>query len=144
MELDTILGVGHTCDQNKQELCPCGTGIRVGTQVRNKPHNLLDVMLEEAWYTEILSDVSFFFFLMFVHFWKTEHKQGWGGERGGHRIRRRLQALSCQHQSPTWGSNSRTVRSWPEPRSRTLNRLNHPGAPDDCFRWELIFIYKEA
>ena len=31
-------------------------------------------------------------------------------------------------QSPTWGLNPQTVRSWPEP-SRTLNWLSHPGAP---------------
>ena len=35
-------------------------------------------------------------------------------------------------QSPMWGSNSWTMRSWPEPKS-ALNWLSHPGAPTLTF-----------
>ena len=67
--------------------------------------------------------LCFFMFLMFIFeththtHTHTQSKQGRGRERRRHRIRSRLQALSCQHrvQSPTRGSNSRTVRWWPEP-----------------------------
>ena len=62
---------------------------------------------------------------------------GGGSERGRHRIWNRLRALSCQHRGPMRGSNSRTVRSWPEPKS-ALNRLSHPGAP---FFFFLIFFF---
>uniref|UniRef100_A0ABI7X6E2 Uncharacterized protein n=1 Tax=Felis catus TaxID=9685 RepID=A0ABI7X6E2_FELCA len=41
---------------------------------------------------------------------ETEHEWRRGRERGRHRIRSRLQALSCQH-SLSRGSNSRTTRS---------------------------------
>ena len=38
------------------------------------------------------------FFLTFIHFWETQRE--WGrAERGRHRIRSRLQALSCQHRT---------------------------------------------
>ena len=53
---------------------------------------------------------------MFIYFLRereTEHEWQKGRERGRHRIRSRLQALSCQ-QSPTQGSDSRTMRSRPE------------------------------
>ena len=62
-----------------------------------------------------------------VYFWKRERErerdstQGMGRERGRHTIWSRLQGLSCEHKA--WclmrGSNSRTVRSWPELRSDT-------------------------
>ena len=70
------------------------------------------------------------FFLMFLFIFETEreHKQGRGRERGRHRIRSRLQALSCQHRARR---GARTHRPWDHDlsRSRTLNRLSHPGAP---------------
>ena len=39
------------------------------------------------------------FFSMFLLIFETEHEQGWGRERGRHRIRSRLQAPSCQHRA---------------------------------------------
>ena len=43
----------------------------------------------------------FFNFLTFIYFWETETEHKWGRskERGRHRIRSRLQALSCQHRA---------------------------------------------
>ena len=50
---------------------------------------------------------------------KTECEQRKGRKRGRHRIRSRLQAPGSKlsAQSPTWGSNPQTVRSWPELKS---------------------------
>ena len=45
--------------------------------------------------------------------------------REGDRIRNRLQAVSSTE--PTWGSNSQTVRSWPEPKLDT-----EPSEPPGC------------
>ena len=59
---------------------------------------------------------------------ETEHEQGRGRERGRHRIRSGLQALSCQHRARR-GAQTREPRDHDLSRSRTLNRLSHPGAP---------------
>ena len=74
---------------------------------------------------------------------ETEHEQGRGREGGSHRIRSRLQALNCQHraQHRAW-----THRLWDQDlsRSRTPNRLSHPGATwfDDfrpCVHSSLVY-----
>ena len=64
---------------------------------------------------------------MFIYFeTETEPEWGRGRERRGHRIWNRPQALSCQH-------GTRCGACEPQDhdlsRSRTLNRLSHPGAP---------------
>ena len=53
---------------------------------------------------------------------------GRGRERGRHRIRSRLQALSCQHRAQC---GARTHELWDHDLSWswTLNQLSHPGAP---------------
>ena len=70
-----------------------------------------------------------FFFLMFIYFWnrETEHEWGRGRERGRHRIKSRLQALSCQHRAQR---GARTHKPWDHDLSwsRTVNRLSHPDA----------------
>ena len=69
---------------------------------------------------------------MFIYFWErdreTEHEWGRGRERGRHRIRSRLEALSCQHRA--W-HGARTHELWDHDlsRSQTLKQLSHPGAP---------------
>ena len=67
-------------------------------------------------------------FYLFLRQRETEHEQGRGRERGRHRIWSRLQAPSCQHRDR---HGARTHRPWDHDlsRSRTLNRLSHPGAP---------------
>ena len=57
----------------------------------------------------------------------TQSVSGGGAERGRHRIQSRLQALSCQHQSPMWGSNSgnHEIMTWAE-----VGRL--PTKPPSC------------
>ena len=62
------------------------------------------------------------FFNDFIYIWEG------GGQRGRHRIRSRLQVLSCQHRAWCWVRTHEQQDhdlSW----SRTLNRLNHPAAP---------------
>ena len=49
-------------------------------------------------------------------------------ERGRHRIQSRLQALSCLHKAQR-GAWTHGPRDHDLSRSRTLNRLSHPGAP---------------
>ena len=53
-------------------------------------------------------------------------------EGGRHRIWSRLQALSCQHRAPC-GAWTHELRDHDLSRSRTLNRLSHPGAPSYLF-----------
>ena len=67
---------------------------------------------------------KYLFFLKFINFWERE--SGGGAEQaedGGSEAGSALTAESLM-----WGWNSRTMRSWPEPKSE-LNRLSHPGAP---------------
>ena len=47
-------------------------------------------------------------------------------------------------QSPRWGSNSQTVRSWPEPRSSIeLNPLSHPGTPSKTISYEKLISVRK-
>ena len=55
-------------------------------------------------------------------------EKGRGRERGRYRIGSRLQALSHQPRA-RWGARTRRLRDRDLSWSRTLNRLNHPGAP---------------
>ena len=63
---------------------------------------------------------EFFFFSMFLFIFETERDRAW--VRKGQREREtqnRKQAPGSEPsaQSPMWGSNSQTVRSWSEPKS---------------------------
>ena len=76
-------------------------------------------------------------------------------ERVGHRIRSRLQALSCQHRARR-GAQPHQRQDHNLSRSQTFNQLSHPGAPgyilhmlytmmkiashDFCFRLGYFFL----
>ena len=62
---------------------------------------------------------SLFFLNVYLFLRETETECEWvrGRERGRHRIWSRLPGSQLSAQSPTRGSNSRAVRSWPEPKS---------------------------
>ena len=47
----------------------------------------------------VSADTLFFFFNVYLFLSETEHEWGRGRERGRHRIRSGLQALSCQHRA---------------------------------------------
>ena len=68
------------------------------------------------------------FFLICLFLRETEHERGRGRERGRHRIGSRFQALSHQPRARR-GARTRGPRDRDLSRSRTLNRLSHPGAP---------------
>ena len=74
----------------------------------------------------------FFFFFniyLFLRQRETEHERGRVRERGRHRIWNRLQALRGQHRA--WrGARTQGLRDHDPSRSRMLNRLSHPGAPN--------------
>ena len=82
------------------------------------------------------------FFLNVYSSFETERDRAWMGE--GQRVRetqnlKQAPGSELSAQSPTRGLNSRTMRS-NLGRSWTLNRLNHPGAPEHWyffkpFRW---------
>ena len=66
----------------------------------------------------------YFIFLMFLYFiiyFEREREQGRGRERGRERIPSRLCTVSTE---PDVGSNSQTVRSWREPKSRVQRLTN--------------------
>ena len=74
---------------------------------------------------------SFLIFLnvyLFSRQRETERAWGRGRERRRYRIWNKLQAPSCQHRARR---GARTQEPWDHnlTRSRTLNRLSHPGAP---------------
>ena len=79
-------------------------------------------------YSSYLYYLSKCLFIYFDREKSTCMRESWAGaERGRQRIPSRLQAISTE---PVRGSNSRTMRSWPELKSsRKLNQLSHPGAP---------------
>ena len=70
---------------------------------------------------------SFLFCLMFIYFWEREAV--WAGEgqrdRGTHRIRSRLQALSCQHRARR-GAQTHELWDHDLSRSRTSNLTEPP------------------
>ena len=94
---------------------------------------------------KLLFPVSFYFLLkkFFLHLLiierqrEIEHKWGKSRERRRHRIRSRLQALSCQHKARC---GAQTHKPWDHDLSRswTLNWLNQLGAPQLYF---LFFNY---
>ena len=68
-----------------------------------------------------------FFILFYLFLRETKYELGRCRERGRHRIRSRLQALSCQHRA--W-RRARTHGLWDHDlnRSQSPNQLSHPGA----------------
>ena len=84
--------------------------------------------------------LSYFFNVyLFLTERETEHEQGRGRERGRHRIGNRLQALSCQHRARR-GARTHRLRDHDLGRSRTLNRLSHPGDPVFIFFNVFLFL----
>ena len=78
-----------------------------------------------------------------VYLFLRQSMNGGGAERGRHRIRRRIQALSHQprarHGARTHGPRDRDL-SW----SQMLNRLSHPGMPIKHLPDESCWIFKEV
>ena len=77
-----------------------------------------------------------------IYFWEREREiqsvSRGGAERGRHRIRSRLQALSCQPRA--WrGARTPRPRDHDLSQSRPLNRLSHPGTPKSILNVRLTF-----
>ena len=81
---------------------------------------------------KLINKYRFFFNFFNVYLFLIEHEWGRGRERGRPRIRSRLQALSCQHRARR-GARTHRLRDHDLSRSRTLNRLSHPGALTNTF-----------
>ena len=85
----------------------------------------------------------FFFFLMFIYFWDRERQSmnGGGSEREGDKNPKQAPGSELSAQSPTQGSNSRTVRSWPEPKSDA-----QPNEPPRCpeSNWFLFTVISDS
>ena len=69
---------------------------------------------------------------MFIFEREAECEWGRSRERGKHRIQSRLQAPSSQHRA-RHGARTHRLPDHDLNRSRTLNRLSHPGAPRAVF-----------
>ena len=86
--------------------------------------------------TEVYVSVSqsFFFFLFFkiYLFWERLSASGEGAEKETETENPR-QAPCSQHVKQRGAWTHKTVKSWPEIKSRTLNRLSHPGTPGQSF-----------
>ena len=82
------------------------------------------------WATQAPAHKHFFKFLNILFILERERESRGGAERGRHRIWNRLQAPSCQHRAQC---GARTHRLWDHDLSRSwaLNRLSHPGAPEN-------------
>ena len=84
----------------------------------------------------------FFNVYLFLRQRETEHEWGRGRERGRHRIWSRLQALSHQNRAQR---GARTHGPWDHDlsQSRTLNRLSHPGAPQQPWiKWDIRMVIR--
>ena len=70
-----------------------------------------------AFRTTLGSFLPFFFLKCIYLFWERQRQceQGSGREREGDRESK--EGLAPATQTPVWGLNSRTVRSWPKPKS---------------------------
>ena len=64
-----------------------------------------------------------------VHFWEREHKRGRAERERETQYPKQAPGSELSGQSPTWASNSWTVKSWPESKSDTQPTESHPGAP---------------
>ena len=71
-----------------------------------------------------------------LYFWNRERQSasGGGAETGRHRIRNRLQALSCQHKAQSGAQTQEPPYHDPR-RSPTLNWLSHPVALISHFKY---------
>ena len=78
------------------------------------------------------------FLKIYLFLRETEHKWGRARERRRHRIRSKLQALSCQHRAQRW---ARTRKPWDHDLSQgqMLNWLSHPSASNSCHK-EKVWI----
>ena len=68
---------------------------------------------------------------MFIYFWERERAWAWAGEGQGERETqnpKQAPGSELSAQSPMQGSNSQTMRSWPEPRSGA-QPTEPPGRP---------------
>ena len=89
---------------------------------------------QPLWLLLIVFKLFFFFFNVYLFLREGERQSASRGEaerereRGRHRIRSRLRAPSCQHRARR-GARTHRPRDHDPSRSRTLNRLSHPGAP---------------
>ena len=73
----------------------------------------------------------FFILLMFIYFLRKRERQTQSRSGEGQRERQNLKQAPCSElsvQSPMWGSNPRTVRSWPELKLEVqpIEPLRHP------------------
>ena len=87
--------------------------------------------------------VFFFNFLKFIYFWDRERQSMNGGGPEREREAQNLKQApgsELSAQSAMQGWNSQSARSWPE-RSRMLNRLRYPRAPENTF-WYAIRLCK--
>ena len=72
---------------------------------------------------------------MFIYFWERERQRAWAGEGQRERERqnpKQAPGSELSAQSLMWGSNSRTVRSWPELMSKTWP-IEPPRRPQQHF-----------
>ena len=84
-----------------------------------------------------VSSNFFFNFFFYVYFWQRERDRAWVGEGQREReTQNQKQAPGSEPsaQSLTQGSNSRTTRSWPEPKSDT-----QPTEPPRC-PWSAVIL----
>ena len=85
--------------------------------MRSWPEPKLDTT---NWATQAPLFIYFFNVYLFLRETETEHKRVRGGERGRHRIRSRLQALSCQHRAQRRGGpTNHEIMTWAKIRHLT-------------------------
>ena len=77
-----------------------------------------------------------FFFLMFTYFWETERDRSWAGQGRREREMQNLKQVpgsELSAQSPAWGLNLWTMRSWPEQKSDA--QPTEPPRCSQCFHF---------
>ena len=81
--------------------------------------------------------------MFFIYFWDRD--RAWAGEEQRERETQNLKQApgsELSAQSPTWGSNSRTARSWPEPKS-DAQPTEPPRHPCYCkYFFKCLFVFE--
>ena len=88
-------------------------------------------------YLQCKQNISVLFFNVYLFL-----RGGRGRERGRHRIRSRIQTLSCQHKARR-GARTHRLRDHDLSQSLTFNPLSYPGAPSYMIFYVIQSIYKK-
>ena len=124
-ESEWACGQGKGRERGRQKESQAGSALSVETptwglnprSVRSWPELKPRVRCLTNWATQAPQELLFLFVCLFLIFiFERQREREWGeGQREGHRGSKVGSTLTAENLM--WGLNSRTMRSWPEPKS---------------------------